>query len=77
MVCALLSDFIIVFSIICAMFLVQIEELLPEEGLKTILELPSDEVTDTQRVHILRRALLVQSRTNISSTFAEVKCMML
>ena len=54
-------------------FLVQIEELLPEEGLKTILELPSDEVTDIQRVDILRRALLVQSRTNISSSFAEVK----
>ena len=59
------------------MFLVQIEELLPEEGLKTILELPSDEVTDIQRVRILRRALLVQSRSNISSTFAEVKCVML
>ena len=58
-------------------FLVQIEELLPEEGLKTILELPSDEVTDIQRVRILRRALLVQSRTNISSTFAEVKCVLL
>ena len=58
-------------------FLVQIEELLPEEGLKTILELPSDEVTDIQRVRILRRALLVQSRSNISSTFAEVKCVML
>ena len=58
-------------------FLVQIEALLPEEGLKTILELPSDEITDIQRVHILRRALLVQSRINISSTFAEVKCMML
>ena len=55
------------------MFLVQIDVLLPEEGLKTILELPSDEVTDKERVDILRRALLVQSRTNISSTFAEVK----
>ena len=55
------------------MFLVQIDELLPEEGLKTILELPSDEVTDIQRVDILRRALSVQSRTNISNTFAEVK----
>ena len=54
------------------MFLVQIEGLLPEEGLKTILELPSDEVTGIQRVHILRSALLVQSRTNISRTFAEV-----